>query len=282
MDVAKTADKKEETKPTTTQLADLDKIKREKHPPDPTRFEEYKLAEDGKSFTIKTSSHVFTFDEYNGWTDEWGNYYNKDAVPCSPPRYGQEEEDSYDDYDSEDDDLAGEYDNYGGDVDPEVEERNKCVFLDKANDEILQSIPADAQNLTARVRNIPFWDKEDDFMQFIEDKGIEDAEYRFPRTMVKGEMLHNGTCTVRVANKAMLEKLADLNGVARLERKLQVELDLPDKDRKSVHYINYKPKGGPNSITKLPSVTKLPSEPKIEVKELLEKPTGLLAGFLGK
>lgn len=48
----------------------------------PKRFEEYIELEDGTGFTLKGSEHVFLYDQYGGWKDEYGNYYNENGDPA--------------------------------------------------------------------------------------------------------------------------------------------------------------------------------------------------------
>ncbi len=50
----------------------------------PKRFEEYVELEDGSGFTLKGSEHVFLYDKYGGWKDEYGNYYNENGEPADP------------------------------------------------------------------------------------------------------------------------------------------------------------------------------------------------------
>lgn len=51
----------------------------------PERFEVYKELPDGNGFTIADCPHVFLFDRYGGWEDEFGNYYNEHGDPDDPP-----------------------------------------------------------------------------------------------------------------------------------------------------------------------------------------------------
>jgi len=43
----------------------------------PERFEVFKELPNGTGFTIAGCTHVFLFDRYGGWQDEYGNYYNE-------------------------------------------------------------------------------------------------------------------------------------------------------------------------------------------------------------
>jgi hypothetical protein len=70
----------------------------------PSRFEVFTESKDGKTFTIKDTDHIFKFDRFGGWFDEYGNYYNADGSASDPPSDDDEHSDrSYsngeDDYD---------------------------------------------------------------------------------------------------------------------------------------------------------------------------------------
>ena len=83
--------------------------------PQPERFEVYHLLPDGKSFTIKDSKFVFKLDQYGGWKDQFGHYYNSNAQPDIEPEDADltPEEASFD----ESDDIGHDYDKmYGGDA----------------------------------------------------------------------------------------------------------------------------------------------------------------------
>jgi hypothetical protein len=53
--------------------------------PQPERFNRFVKLRDGSGFTIPGSSHVFKFDRYGGWFDEYANYYDQDGNPEDPP-----------------------------------------------------------------------------------------------------------------------------------------------------------------------------------------------------
>jgi hypothetical protein len=57
-------------------------MEKEKNPGhQPERFEVYNELPSGKGFTIKGTDHVFIFNKYGGWYDEYHNYYNQDGEP---------------------------------------------------------------------------------------------------------------------------------------------------------------------------------------------------------
>jgi hypothetical protein len=58
--------------------------------PRPERFETYVELPSKLGFRIKDSDHVFYYDKYGGWKDEYGNYYNQDGVPDEEPDSGSE------------------------------------------------------------------------------------------------------------------------------------------------------------------------------------------------
>jgi hypothetical protein len=55
------------------------------HQPHPERFEFYAETSDGLGFKIKGSNYIYKFDQYGGWKDEYGNYYNGDGDPDEEP-----------------------------------------------------------------------------------------------------------------------------------------------------------------------------------------------------
>lgn len=73
------------------------------NPPDPERFAEFELDKSSKGFFLP-SGEYFEFDKYNGFYDEFGNYYDKDGAPGSPPH---NDDDDYEDCDDEDDNTEG-------------------------------------------------------------------------------------------------------------------------------------------------------------------------------
>lgn len=36
-------------------------------------------------FTLKDTKHIFYYDKYGGWKDEYGNYYNADGKADEEP-----------------------------------------------------------------------------------------------------------------------------------------------------------------------------------------------------
>lgn len=50
----------------------------------PERFKEYTEAEDGSGFFLDDGT-FFKFDKYNGWLDEFNNYYDSNGNPAPPP-----------------------------------------------------------------------------------------------------------------------------------------------------------------------------------------------------
>ena len=50
-----------------------------------SRFEEFKELDDNSGFKIP-SGEVFKFDKHGGWFDEYGDYFNGDGEPCTPPK----------------------------------------------------------------------------------------------------------------------------------------------------------------------------------------------------
>ena len=50
-----------------------------------SRFEEFKQLDDDSGFKIPTGE-VFKFDQVFGWFDEYGDYFNADGDPCTPPK----------------------------------------------------------------------------------------------------------------------------------------------------------------------------------------------------
>ena len=67
--------------------------------PQPERFKEYTEAEDGSGFYLDDNPHFFAFHAKGGWFDEFGNYYDSDGIPRSPPGNDVAEEDLEDDED---------------------------------------------------------------------------------------------------------------------------------------------------------------------------------------
>lgn len=61
--------------------------------PNPSRFEVYTEIKGGKGFKIKGCDYVFKFDRFNGWFDEFGNYYNANGKSEDPPSESERSED---------------------------------------------------------------------------------------------------------------------------------------------------------------------------------------------
>lgn len=49
--------------------------------PEPDRFLTYTQLPNRRGFTLKGCDFVFKYDQYGGWKDEYGNYYNCDGEP---------------------------------------------------------------------------------------------------------------------------------------------------------------------------------------------------------
>jgi len=225
-----TVNKKEETKgPKGKDLFNLEEWKKKKHPPEPSRFEEYILIEGGAGFTVKGGTHVFYFDEYGGWFDEWGNYYNKDNVPTRPPDYKDENSDDYEDYGSSDEDLAGEYDN-NDEGDEGVDDEYKKICSDEVNAARLKNVLAEDTPIYIRVRNINYRARQEDFLRFLRDRKIDIVLYEFGK---RNQVEHDGYCKLKVENKTIAKAVAALNGESFYERKLQIEIEVPSEDEEA-------------------------------------------------
>ena len=61
----------------------------------PERFEVYKELSDGSGFTIPQCKHIFKFDKYYGWFDQFDNYYDKNGSPADPPSPSEHSDDDY-------------------------------------------------------------------------------------------------------------------------------------------------------------------------------------------
>ena len=58
----------------------------ENREPQQDRFKEYTEAEDGSGFYLDDNPHFFAFDEFGGWFEEYGNYYNSEGKSAPPPK----------------------------------------------------------------------------------------------------------------------------------------------------------------------------------------------------
>jgi len=173
--------------------------------PDPARFEKFELTKDESGFTLPGSNHIFYFDIYGGWFDEFDNYYDKYGMPRDPPEYS-DSADTFDKFDRE-------YDDY----DDEDEDEIQANYAREANRRKLDNIKGDVE---LQVKNINFKATEDDFEDFLNKEKIEFVDFEF-------EYLDDGR-TKGIAyvtlNKTNAEKLIDLDNKPFKGRKIAVSI----------------------------------------------------------
>jgi hypothetical protein len=190
-----------------------------KQPPQPDRFVEFKLLKDETGFTIPGSNHIFYFDVYGGWFDEYKNYYNSNGEPRSPPDYSSGDDDEAYEHANR---LADEYADVADDDEDHLDHYDS-IYLNAENKTALGFYLKD-QEIHIKVRNVHFKYTEDDFEEFLRSKKIEwivfDYEY-------DNRDRFNGVVHISL-DLPNAEKFIELNGYKLWKRDLKISVQKPE------------------------------------------------------
>lgn len=137
----------------------------------PARFDVFTELKDKSGFTIPGCSHVFKYDRYGGWFDEYSNYYDTNGNPEDPPS-----DDAYSDDGSKShhsSDVDDEYEREFGrpkDYDDE-EDDPSSIHLEKiaANMEELRLYPSNGP-FRVHFKNLGYFSKREEVFNWYQNK----------------------------------------------------------------------------------------------------------------